>query len=162
MSLDVIQEFRDDHRWVRDNLLQLADALAQKDYANARRILGEINEKVGPHFRYEEEAMYPVLKKFLGEYIDQLIEEHDGAITTARACAALLSKDSLTDEEAQEASKAARYLLIHVSNCDGLAIISERLSQEDFDYLAKELERCRAESISLLDWAAKIRTRKVA
>jgi hypothetical protein len=50
----------------------------------ARTTLGEIDALVRPHFRYEEEALYPTLKQFLGEYVDSLVEEHDGAIGTAR------------------------------------------------------------------------------
>lgn len=162
MSLDVIQEFRNDHRWVRDNLIALSQALKNKEFNRAREILGEIDRFVGPHFRYEEEAMYPTLKQYLGEYIDQLISEHDGAIATAKTCAQLLSKDALTDAEAEEAAKAARSLLIHVSNCDGLAIISERLNQEELNQLSAHLERCREAGVPLLEWADTIRKSKVA
>ena len=100
-------------------------------------VLGNLNTMVGPHFRYEEETLYPTLRKFLGEYVDQLIKEHDGVIDTARACAELLQKDSLNEKEPQEASHAARALLIHVSNCDGLAILSERLSKEELEDLGE-------------------------
>src|SRR3989338_1491263 len=122
-TLDPIVEFRNDHRKVRDGLLDIIDALKAKDVVKARKILGDINTAVGPHFRYEEETLYPTLRVFLGEYVDQLVFEHDGVIDTARTCATLLEKDNLTDEEAGQAAEAARKLLVHVSNCDGLAIL---------------------------------------
>lgn len=155
--LNVIEEFREDHRKVRDGLLDIIEALRSKDVPRARRILGEINAMVGPHFRYEEETLYPTLRVFLGEYVDQLLEEHDGVIDTARKCAELLAKDSLTDEEAEQAAHAARALLVHVSNCDGLAILSERLASDKLDELGEKFASARKANVPLLEWAEKIR-----
>ena len=156
-KLDPIAEFREDHRKVRDGLLELMEALQSKDIATARKILGKINVVVGPHFRYEEETLYPALRVLLGEYVDQLLKEHDGVIATARACAELLKKDSLTDGEAKQAATAARSLLIHVSNCDGLSILSERLSKKEIDNLSEKLAAARKAGVPLLDWAETIR-----
>jgi hemerythrin HHE cation binding domain-containing protein len=156
-KLDPIAEFREDHRKVRDGLLDLIDALQSKDAVKARKILGKINVLVGPHFRYEEETLYPALRVLLGEHVDQLLKEHDGVITTARFCADLLKKDSLADGEAKQAATAARSLLIHVSNCDGLSILSERLSKKEIDNLSEKLAAARKAGVPLLDWAKTIR-----
>lgn len=158
-TLDVIAEFREDHRKVRDGLLEMIEALKAKDVARARNILGNLNIMVGPHFRYEEETLYPSLRVFLGEYVDQLVQEHDGVIDTARACAELLQKDTLTDEESEQAANAARALLIHVSNCDGLAILSERLKPEELGVLGEKFTAAREAGVPLLDWAESIRTK---
>ena len=157
--LDPIAEFREDHRKVRDGLLDLIKAVESKNIIEARQILGNLNTLVGPHFRYEEEALYPALKVFLGEYVDQLLSEHNGVINTALACAELLQKDVLTDKEAKDAAGAAKVLLIHVSNCDGLAILSERVKQKELDDLGKKFAAAREAGISLLDWARDIRKR---
>lgn len=157
VKLDPIAEFREDHRKVRDGLLEIIAAIEIKDVGLARDILGRINILVGPHFRYEEETLYPALRIFLGEYVDQLLKEHGGVINTARACAQLLGKDKLTDEEAKQAAAAARALLVHVSNCDGLSILSERLDKKELEYLGEKLSAAREKGVSLLDWAAKIR-----
>lgn len=157
VKLDPIAEFREDHRKVRDGLLELMESLQSKDVVKARKILDKINVVVGPHFRYEEEVLYPTLRVFLGEYVDQLLTEHDGVIATARSCAELLKKDCLTDEKAKLAVSAARALLIHVSNCDGLSILSERLSKNEVDALSEKLATARKAGVSLLDWAETIR-----
>ncbi len=156
-TLDPIIEFRNDHRKVRDGLLDIIDALKAKDVLKARKILMCINTLVGPHFRYEEEHLYPTLKIFLGKHVDQLLEEHDGVIETARTCTRLLQKDRLTDEEAETAANAARALLVHVANCDGLAILAERLKPQELKELGERLARARKAAVSLLDWAEKIR-----
>ena len=54
VKLDPIAEFREDHRKVRDGLLEIIEALQSKDVVKARKILGKINILVDPHFRYEE------------------------------------------------------------------------------------------------------------
>lgn len=159
-KLDPISEFREDHRKVRDGVIGLSEALEAKDIKKAREVLGEINVLVGPHFRYEEEALYPALRKFLGEYVDQLLGEHDGAIATARTAAALLAKDTLTDEEFAQARKAALGILVHVSNCDGLAILSERFSQEALEGLGARFAESRKSGVPLLEWADTIRKRQ--
>lgn len=156
-KLDPIAEFREDHRKVRDGLLDIIKALQSKNVVKAREILGSLNVMIGPHFRYEEETLYPTLRTLLGEYVDQLIKEHDGVIDTARACANLLGKDTLTDKEANEAANAARVLLVHVSNCDGLAILSERLEPKEIDRMGEKFAAARKAGVSLLDWAATIR-----
>lgn len=156
-QFNVIEEFREDHRKVRDALLGIASALEQRDVLKAREILNGLNTLVGPHFRYEEEALYPAMKQFLGEYVDQLIEEHDGVIKTAKDCAQLLSKDSLSDQEANEAIKAARSLLVHVSNCDGLGILIERLTSQELSSMAEKYSQVRKEGVPLLEWADTIR-----
>jgi hypothetical protein len=156
-KLDPIKEFRDDHRKVRDDLLDMIEALKAKDTKRAGEILGDLNTLVGPHFRYEEETLYPALRVFLGEYVDQLLSEHDGVIDTARTCAELLSKDTLSDEEAEQAANAARKLLVHVSNCDGLGILSERFSAQELEELAEKFSAAREAGVPLLDWAEKIR-----
>ena len=158
-KLNPIEEFREDHRKVRDGLLEMIESLESKDVGKARNILGNLNIMVGPHFRYEEETLYPTLRVFLGEYVDQLVKEHDGVIETARSCAELLKKDTLTQEEARQASSAARALLVHVSNCDGLAILSERLKPKELEQLAEKFAAARKAGVSLLDWAATIRNK---
>jgi len=155
--LDPITEFREDHRQVRDGLLDIIQALGAKRVVKAREILGRLNDLIGPHFRYEEEALYPALRVFLGEYVDQLLSEHDGVIDTARACVKLLEKDTLTDQESEQAAKAARALLVHVSNCDGLAILSERLKKEEIEELGLRFAAARKAGVPLLDWADTIR-----
>ena len=47
------------------------------------------------HFRFEEEAPYPMFKRFLGEYVVRPADDHNGAINMAKAVAELLKNDSL-------------------------------------------------------------------
>ena len=158
-EVNLFQEFREDHRKVRDGLLELASAFEACDLKRAKEILGYLNQILGPHFRFEEEALYPSLKVFLGEYIDKLLKDHDGAIKTAKDLISLIEKGKISKEEGKEAAKITRSLLVHVSDCEGLAIIAERLSKNEIDKITERLLEARREGISLIDWADKIRKR---
>lgn len=156
-GLNPIAEFREDHRKVRDGILEITEALGRRDMKKAKEVISRLNILVGPHFRYEEEHLYPALRRFLGEYVDQLHKEHDDVIGTAKACVDLLSKKNPTEREAEEARKAAMALLIHVSNCDGLAILAERLPEKELQDLGDRLDESRRAGVPLLEWAEKIR-----
>ncbi len=56
-------------------------------------------------------------------------------------------------------AKAAKALLLHVSNCDGLNILTERFSQQKLDELAEHYAQSRAEGVPLLRRAETIRNR---
>jgi hypothetical protein len=68
------QMFREEHRQVRDTLRDLVQALLRQAAA-----------LTGPHFRYEEEYLYPGLVQIFGEeYIEKLLGDHGVAIGTAK------------------------------------------------------------------------------
>ncbi len=155
-----VEIFRDDHREVRDDLLELARAIEDKDLNRAGEILDRLNRLLGPHFRFEEEALYPAMRRFLGEYVDSLLNEHDGAINAARELVELIERGSIDDETARDAANRTRALLVHVSNCDGIAILAERLDKEEIEDLGKKFQRIREEGVTLLDWAETIRNKR--
>lgn len=151
--------FRDEHRQVRDGLLDLLDAFADRDGEKAGELLGSIAGLTGPHFRYEEETMYPSLVQIFGaEYIDSLIDDHDGAIAGARRLVELAG-GSLGDTEVDEARKIIRGILPHVSDCDGLSLMVERLEDQEVAAILSNRDSSLAENLDLLTWDDTVRTR---
>lgn len=154
--------FRHEHRAVRDLLFDLIDAFGARDQARARDLLGEIATLTGPHFRYEEESLYPDLVEVFGaEYIEKLLDDHDGAIRTARRLVELADQDRLDDSRIAEAVAGARSILPHVSDCDGLSIMVERFPSERIATIFDTRERALSADVDLLTWAASIRSRRV-
>ncbi|MFQ6041231.1 MAG: hypothetical protein ACE5PV_10285 [Candidatus Poribacteria bacterium] len=86
-----------------------------------------------------------------------MLQEHDGVIDTAKNLAQLLNKEALSEEETENAVKAARELLVHVSNCDELAILTERLNEDEIRQLSEKFSAARDAGVPLLEWADKIR-----
>ena len=155
--------FRVEHREIRDTLLDLVEAFQKRDQLRARALVHRTAALAGPHFRYEEESLYPYLVKIFGdEYIEKLLHDHDGAIDAARKLATLGAKGELTDAEIQEAVRLTQSILPHVSDCDGLSIMVERLPDHDVDTIFTTRDRSRAAGLDLLRWATEVRGRSVS
>jgi hypothetical protein len=162
MALDVFNEFHSDHRQIRDMLFSLKDRIEKRDLTGAREVLGELNAFVGPHFRYEEEGLYPALRPILEDYVDKFLEDHDGAIATARKLVGILEKDALTDADVQSGRRAVLAILPHVSDCQGLSVFMEPIQQvhpEEIERIAHKIEECRQAGLPLLQWADTVRGR---
>ncbi|MBS1836471.1 MAG: hemerythrin domain-containing protein [Actinobacteria bacterium] len=153
--------FRDEHRQVRDGLLDLSTAFGEREGKRAGELLGRIAALTGPHFRYEEESMYPLLVQIFGpEYIDALIDDHDVAIAGARRLVELAGTE-LDDADVEEAQRLIRAILPHVSDCDGLSIMVERLDAADVAEIFAARERTLDADLDLLTWDDTVRTRPV-
>lgn len=156
------EQFRAEHRQVRDLLLQLLQAFEQRDTRQAGELVQSIAALAGPHFRYEEEAVYPALVTIFGEeYVQKLLSDHDRVIASAARLSALSQKQKLEESDVQEASRLIRSILPHVSDCDGLSIMVECLPEERVQQILDTRSRSLADNIDLVRWATTIRERPV-
>ncbi|MCC7417550.1 MAG: hemerythrin domain-containing protein [Acidobacteria bacterium] len=150
--------FRDEHRAVRDSLLDLVDAFTARDIPRAGTLLGRIAGLTGPHFRYEEEVMYPALVGLFGPaYIAKLYQDHNQAIGAAQGLVALAGKSSWSDDDVRKGVELTRAILPHVSDCDGLSIMVERLGDGQIGQIFTARDRSNAAGLDLLRWAAEVR-----
>ncbi len=154
------QLFRQEHREIRDALLHLMDAYSRRDTDGARKLIGQVASLTGPHFRYEEEALYPSLEQIFGdEFIEMLLIDHDGAIGTVKQLVELASQDELSSDDAREGRERIRRLLYHVSDCEGLSIMVERIPEETVASVLEARDRARSENLDLFEWAGSMRPR---
>ena len=152
--------FRAEHREVRDALLELIDAFHARDRARIDTLLGRVASLTGPHFRYEEESLYPALVGIFEEaYVEYLYEAHDGAIARARRLVELAGQETLSDDDVAAAVHAIREILPHVSDCDGLSVMVEVLPDDDVRTILSTRDRTNALGLDLLSWAETARTR---
>lgn len=162
-KLDPIAVLKDDHKQVRDGLLDLIDSLKGRDAVKALEILIKLDKLTGPHFRFEEESLYPALERFFGkEYFEYLLGVHDRIIRTAKELAGLLGKGEITEEEAERLPGLVRtQVLPHPIECEGLTLFADRLTKDEINRIADNLEASQKADIPLLEWAEKVRARKV-
>jgi hypothetical protein len=159
----IIKDFRDDQRNICTMLIELETSLKAKNVPKSKEILEKINHHSGPHIRFEEECLYPELKRFLGDYIERFYMENDMLIHTVRSFFALLSKGTLTDQEVFQSIDAVRMLLVHICNSEGLLVLSERLDPKVFDRLTHKGDSIKKEGVPMLKWADTMReVRRVA
>lgn len=159
---DAFDEFRgfflEEHRQTRDALLDLADAFKRRERKRIPGLLRTIVQHAGPHFRFEEESLYPMLIEFFGKpYVEELFRAHDRAIQTARDLRAIVRKDRLTDEDAALGIAGARSILPHVSDCDGLSLLVEKMSLEQIDTIIATHERANLVGLDMIAWADTVR-----
>lgn len=155
---DAIENFTEEHRQVRDTLMDLVGAVKEDDVETAREKLAEIDELSGPHFRYEEETLYPALVEYFGEeQVIDLVEEHDEAIETARELNELLQDETIPEDERNSIVETVSPLLVHVSDCEGLTIYMEEMSDETLDKVAESRERALEENAPLTEYAEEVR-----
>jgi hemerythrin len=162
MSDEFAALFRSEHRKVRDLLLTLVEAFQRRDVAEISSVLDELTFYTGPHFRYEEEELYPRLAPFYGhDYVDELYGDHDRAIARVARLFELAQLPELSDENVAEAIRHARSVLTHVSDCDGLSIVVELMSDTGIETIMEARTSSIAEGMTLLEWADTLRKRKL-
>ncbi|MGE5611803.1 MAG: hemerythrin domain-containing protein [Bacillota bacterium] len=153
---------RQEHREIRDTLIDLIEAFHQRDMKLVQSLLARFDMLMGPHFRYEEESVYHMMVPILGtDYIQQLLTEHDRMIGIAKRLMDFSEKDLLTDDELACAIKMIRRLLLHVSQCEGLSVMAERLSEEEVQRILDSRERAKKANVSLIEWSDAMRSRPV-
>ncbi len=152
--------FREEHRCLRDILLSLQCAFKDRNQVRISSLIADFVISAGPHFRYEEEALHPALSEIYGENLsEKLLGEHDLVIRAVRGLAELGGKRPLADEHIAEASRLTWSILNHIIECDGLALMVERLGEETLRSILDARDRCRRESLDLLQWGSMMRKR---
>jgi hypothetical protein len=162
-KLDPIATLQSDHRVVRDILLELIEASSRRDAIKSLELLIRLDKLGGPHFRFEEESLYPTLEKYFGqEYYEYLLSAHDRIIRSSKKLSEILGKGEITDEEANELPTIIRsQILPHPIECDGLTMLAEKLSQVELEEIRENLKVALKDDIPLLEWANTVRERKV-
>jgi hypothetical protein len=147
----LIGEFHTDHSRVVQALMELRAGIQDRDPARVRATLNQANQLVGPHFKFEEQNLYPTLTEFLGEAgVQRLLTEHDGVFRGVTALVELAGKDAWTEAEARSARANLELIWEHPITCDGLSLYIERLPAEVRASLLAQMEEKRRQGTTLL------------
>lgn len=157
-----LKEFRDDHRMIRDILLEIITELVKENRVKSKDLLLKLDKLAGPHFRFEEDALYPAMIRFFGEsFIEKLLTDHDLIIARAMKLYGTLEKEkNFLGVEIPGLINTVRSMLPHVSDCEGLGIMVEKLSENEIDHIQASMEFARQEDLCLSTWSDKMRKRK--
>ncbi len=157
------EAFREEHRQMRDMLLGLIEAIDSNEVESFRQGLDEMMAHVGPHFHYEQEALYPALADIHGEdYVERLRAEHDAALDAIEALAELAEAEELSDAQAEYGRELVRQLLPHVSDRDGLAMIVEVLPEKSVKSILEVREESKRSGKSARELARERKKRGAA
>lgn len=154
--------FRDEHREARDILFGLIESFQSGEYRSMRPLLARLRQIAGPHFCYEEQALYPTLLShdlIHDAYFNHLMNEHDRGVAVIRKLVQVADHWELSEDDRRIAAMYAYCILPHVTECDGLSLLVERLPDKQIKAILERRERARREVTDLLDWAAGPRDR---
>lgn len=159
---DFFNEFRNDHRQIRDLIMNLITAFIQNDMVKADKLTDKLNLVAGPHFQFEEEVLYPELIPLYGsEYINKLYIDHDLVIARVHKLKKLIDKWHLNSEECEIGKNLCEGLLPHLSDCEGLSIMVETFEEKKIDNITIAMEKARTNNMELLVWANNERNRNM-
>jgi hypothetical protein len=145
--------FKEDHKIILNNLLSLKDAVKRKDTKNAASLVVFLDDIMGPHFRVEEEALYPMLTEYFGEdNVERLLEEHTLATDAMNEFKHNIGSERYMVEHGEDTLKKLQGFFLHVTSCDGLSIIIEKFSDDQKKNLDAHLAKVREEGIPLTVW----------
>ncbi len=154
MTIDILAELRDEHQKIRDALLDIGEILGKGELIKGMKLLGSINALVGAHMKFEDDILYPLLRRSFGKSIDSLIDEHTEARIASTRLAETLSNDDLSEmEKVVEGWWNIMPLLTHVDNCDEALDKMKKLSKEENYWLGEKLQEARSLKIPMLAWA---------
>jgi hypothetical protein len=154
MAEEFITTFRDEHSELRDVLLSLAEAFENNDSEGALEAIEEMAALAGPHFHYEQEALYPALAEVHGdEQIEQLLEQHSQAVEAACQLAELAEREGLDEQAAAYGADLVRQLLPHVAEPDEIAVMVEVLEPQTIKKLHKAHKESKKKGATLADLA---------
>lgn len=162
MELDEFRDlFEEEHHWVEKHIRDLLTGLDEFKLDRVHEAIDRLNIILGPHFRYEEEALYPALKEVHGRiYVKRLYDSHEGTIHTIRKFNNQLENNELGRGSVPEARDLVNgWLLPHVSDCEGLSIVFEDLSKEQINNVCRIRNEALNDGINLLEWADSHRER---
>ncbi len=157
MTIDILAELRDEHQKIRDALLDIGEILGKGELIKGMKLLGSINALVGAHMKFEDDILYPLLRRSFGKSIDSLIDEHTEARISSTRLAETLSNDDLSEmEKVVEGWWNIMPLLDHVKNCDEALDKMKKLSKEQNYWLGEKLQEARSLKIPMLAWAKEL------
>lgn len=146
-----LEAFKTEHSLIFEDLLSLKSSLPDRDSEKLAGLLEHLDEIMGLHFMVEEEVLYPALGEyFTRDYINKLIEDHDLAFNVLTTIKQGLSSGKLTG--IPEIENMLQQLLSHITSCDGLSLVIEKLPRSKIDELDTRMHMIWLNAKPLTQW----------
>ncbi|MFQ5874305.1 MAG: hemerythrin domain-containing protein [Dehalococcoidia bacterium] len=154
------QQIQDDHRQARDGIFDLLQACQERNPRRAREIVDLIDMVAGPHWRWEEEALYPAVGQLSEELRLSLLKEHDEVIEAVQKVTDILKQKNIPPQDWEEIRNKILAMLYHIATCDGLVIMIEKLSDNDLVNIRQAIFVAQRDEVRLLEWAQTLRKKQ--
>ena len=157
LTINVLAELENEHNDIKNTLLDIGESFEKGELLTGMKLLGSINGLVGAHMKFEDDILYPMLRRSFGESIDSLIDEHTEARIASTRLAETLSNYHLSEmEKIVEGWWNIMPLLNHVDNCSTALKKMKTLSKQENYNLGEKLQEARSLKIPMLAWAKEL------
>ena len=144
----------DEHRAISQGLTNLADAIQKRDRRRIRIRLNLVMRLSGPHFRYEEDSLYPALVGRASEtHLAQLLNVHDQAILALEELSVIATKGGLTPAETQLGLALTENVMSYVKTCESGSTLLTVLPDVAVQATLESRGRACMDGLDLLQWA---------
>lgn len=151
---NLLVHFWHGYRKVRDALSELREAIHAGEEERAQSALRQVRGFLGPHFRYEEVAIFPVLRDRLGNArVRRLQKRHEEAVDSVRSLSDLLDAGLDDAIRADRAEAHAQELLLLVTATAGQTLLIEAFPLGALKTILDEREQALVDGMDLLEWA---------
>ena len=157
----LILQLNKEHSAIREMLMELNSALILEDIEQCKILLPKIDEMTGPHFRYEEEALFPAMVNiYYPGYINKLYTDHDLTIARINQLRNLFNQDCFTEMDFTSAIRHLGMIDHYITNCETLPTNDMQFDDTQIRQICNTRKKSLDENLSLVDWSDTIRNRK--
>ncbi len=65
LTIDVLAELENEHKKIRNTMLDIGESFEKGNLLSGMKLLGSINGLVGAHMKFEDDILYPMLRRFV-------------------------------------------------------------------------------------------------
>ncbi|MEK6714951.1 MAG: hemerythrin domain-containing protein [Candidatus Omnitrophota bacterium] len=135
-----IDDFQKDHLELLNLVNSFQGAIESSDCYEAKNILTKIDDLANRHFDFEENYLYPRLRRLVLEITENLRREQETVREFIDKSRRALEKNSLHKFELSDLLKTSPRLSKFFEECDDLASLAEKFSEEDKEDLKRRFK----------------------
>lgn len=141
------QAFREDHAVLGRGFYDLSTCLRANDLAGAKATADELDRSAGAHIAFEEEVLYPTLRRLLSDAdADRFHGEHGMGLRAVQFLASLPDGQPVPEGQLRELLADSEVMERHIAECGEVFGALGRLPDSEGIQMLTRLEELR-------DWA---------
>jgi len=158
---ELLLQLDKEHDQIREMLQKLSISIMMEDVARFKELLVKFDKITGPHFRFEEEAVYPALVDiYYPGYISKLYTDHDLVIARFNELNNLLNKEEFSGSDYISCIRHLRMMDHYITGCEILPIKKIPLDDQQIRRLKAIHRKSKEEKLGLISWSDTRRNRK--
>lgn len=143
-SHDLVGSLKKDHDELSGLVASFTSTVTASDLEEGRRILCRIEDSAKNHFKFENDYLYPRMRRLLLGLLDNLcIEQMRLEEFIGRSHEVLKRRKRLTRNGSSAISELASAISGHLKDCDEVVSLAEKFSNEEKCELGQKLKEYR-------------------